>query len=475
EPTAAALAFGLDKKNSTKSGEKIAVYDLGGGTFDISIIEIDIVDGEHLFEVMSTNGNTFLGGEDFDQRIIDYIIDDFKKEKGIDLSKDELALQRLKESAEKAKIELSSTTQTDINLPYITADSSGPQHLAMKLTRAKLESLVKDLVEQTVAPCETAIKDAGISASDISHVILVGGMTRMPMVQEQAKKVFGSEPRKDVNPDEAVAVGAAIQAAVLQGDVTDMQLFDVTPLSLGLETEGGVMTTLIEKNTTIPVAESKIFSTAADNQSAVTVHVLQGERKRASENKSLGNFNLGGIQPAPRGIPQIEVKFDIDANGILHVTAIDKKTNKDAKITITADSGLTEDEIERMIADAKDNEEDDKKFAELSKARNAADTLSSSVRDQLREVGSKLPDEKQKEIRGHCDRLEEAAKGNDLDAIKNATESLSKVIGPLYEAASNEEEQEKSEEKVKGTPPQAGKKEDDPVEVEVVDDPKDGK
>lgn len=471
EPTAAALAFGLDKKNSTKSGEKIAVYDLGGGTFDISIIEIDIVDGEHLFEVMSTNGNTFLGGEDFDQRIIDYIIDDFKKEKGIDLSKDELALQRLKETAEKAKIELSSTTQTDINLPYITADSAGPQHLAMKLTRAKLEGLVKDLVEQTVAPCETALKDAGVSASAISHVILVGGMTRMPLVQEQAKKVFGSEPRKDVNPDEAVAVGAAIQAAVLQGDVTDMQLFDVTPLSLGLETEGGVMTALIEKNTTIPVAESKIFSTAADNQSAVTVHVLQGERKRASENKSLGNFNLGGIQPAPRGIPQIEVKFDIDANGILHVTAIDKKTNKDAKITITADSGLTEEEIERMVADAKDNEEEDKKFAELSKARNAADTLSAGVRDQLRKAGSKLPDEKQKEIRGNCDRLEEAAKGNDLDAIKNATEALSKVLGPLYEAGANEEEEEKDKDKAAPE----GKAESDAVEVEVVDDPKEGK
>lgn len=470
EPTAAALAFGLDKKSGTKSGEKIAVYDLGGGTFDISIIEIDNVEGETLFEVLSTNGNTFLGGEDFDQRIIDHIIDEFKKDKGIDLSKDELALQRLKETAEKAKIELSSTTQTDINLPYITADSSGPQHLAMNLTRAKLEGLVKDLVEQTVTPCQTALKDAELGASDISHVILVGGMTRMPLVQEQAKKVFNTDPRKDINPDEAVAVGAAIQAAVLQGDVTDMQLFDVTPLSLGIETEGGIMTTLIEKNTTIPVAESKTFSTAADNQSAVTVHILQGERKRSAENKSLGNFNLGGIQPAPRGIPQIEVKFDIDANGILHVTAVDKKTNKDAKITITADSGLSEEEIERMVKDAEENAEDDKKFEEVSRARNQADSLSSGVREQLREVGSKLPAEKQKEIREHCDKLETAAKGNDVDSIKDATENLSKVIGPLYEAAS-QQEQPAGADGGGG----AKKPDGDEVEVEVVDEPQDKK
>ena len=470
EPTAAALAFGLDKKSGTKSGEKIAVYDLGGGTFDISIIEIDNVEGETLFEVLSTNGNTFLGGEDFDQRIIDHIIDEFKKDKGIDLSKDELALQRLKETAEKAKIELSSTTQTDINLPYITADSSGPQHLAMNLTRAKLEGLVKDLVEQTVTPCQTALKDAELGASDISHVILVGGMTRMPLVQEQAKKVFNTDPRKDINPDEAVAVGAAIQAAVLQGDVTDMQLFDVTPLSLGIETEGGIMTTLIEKNTTIPVAESKTFSTAADNQSAVTVHILQGERKRSAENKSLGNFNLGGIQPAPRGIPQIEVKFDIDANGILHVTAVDKKTNKDAKITITADSGLSEEEIERMVKDAEENAEDDKKFEEVSRARNQADSLSSGVREQLREVGNKLPAEKQKEIREHCDKLETAAKGNDVDAIKDATENLSKVIGPLYEAAS-QQEQPAGADGGGG----AKKPDGDEVEVEVVDEPQDKK
>ena len=473
EPTAAALAFGLDKKD--KKGKKIAVYDLGGGTFDISIIEIENVEGETLFEVLSTNGDTFLGGEDLDQRIIDFLIDEFKKDKGIDLAKDELALQRLKEAAEKAKIELSSTTQTDINLPYITADNTGPQHLAIKLTRAKLEALVGDLIERTIKPCEVALKDADIKPEDLGDVILVGGMTRMPLVQDTAKKVFNLEPRKDINPDEAVAMGAAIQAAVLQGDVTDMQLFDVTPLSLGIETEGGVMTTLIEKNTTIPVAESKIFSTAADNQSAVTVHILQGERKKVGENKSLGMFNLSGIQPAPRGIPQIEVKFDIDANGILHVTAIDKKTNKDAKITITADSGLTEEEIEKMIKDAKEHEEDDKKFAEIIQARNSADSLVSGIRKQLKETGNKLPAEQQKEIRGKLDTLEAAAKGDDLEAIKSATEALSVSIGPLYEAAnpSGESPEGATDNATPDTNNQTETKDnDDEVEVEVVDDDK---
>src|SRR6516225_4979802 len=359
EPTAAALAFGLDKHD--KADRKIAVYDLGGGTFDISIIEIADVDGEKQFEVLSTNGDTFLGGEDFDQRIIDYIIAEFKKEQGVDLSKDVLALQRLKEAAEKAKIELSSSAQTDINLPYVTADATGPKHLNIKLTRAKLEALVEDLIERTIAPCRTAIKDAGVSASQIDDVILVGGMTRMPKVQEKVKDFFGKEPRKDVNPDEAVAVGAAIQGGVLKGDVKDVLLLDVTPLSLGIETLGGVMTKLIQKNTTIPTKAQQVFSTADDNQSAVTIHVLQGEREKAAGNKSLGQFNLEGIPPAPRGMPQIEVTFDIDANGILHVSAKDKATGKENKITIKASSGLSEDEINRMVKDAEAHAEDDKR------------------------------------------------------------------------------------------------------------------
>ena len=466
EPTAAALAFGLDKKDEKHDGHKIAVYDLGGGTFDISIIEISDVEGETLFEVMSTNGDTFLGGEDFDQRIIDFLVADFKKEQGVDLSKDVLALQRLKDAAEKAKIELSTTTQTDINLPYITADSSGPKHISTKLTRAKLEGMVEDLIDKTAQPCKTALKDAGLEPGKLNDVILVGGMTRMPMVQEKAKELFGIEPRKDINPDEAVAIGAAIQAAVLQGDVTDLQLFDVTPLSLGIETEGGVMTALIDKNTTIPVTESKIFSTASDNQTAVTVHVLQGERKRTTENKSLGMFNLTGIPPAPRGIPQIEVKFDIDPNGILHVTAIDKKTNKDAKITITANSGLSDEEIEQMVKDAEAHAEEDEKFAKLAATRNSADALAGTIRNQLVKYGEELGDEDRTSIKEALDKLEAEAKGNDAEAIEKATNRLSEVIQPLAEIAAK-----KAQEDAGGS----SGDESEEAEVEIVDDEKDGK
>ncbi|MEK6730895.1 MAG: molecular chaperone DnaK [Pseudomonadota bacterium] len=450
EPTAAALAYGLDKH---KGDATIAVYDLGGGTFDISIIEIADVDGEHQFEVLSTNGDTFLGGEDFDKRVIDYLVDEFKKDSGIDLRNDSLALQRLKEAAEKAKIELSSTTQTDVNLPYITADASGPKHLNIKITRAKLESLVDDLVQHTIKPCEIALKDSGKSLSDISKVLLVGGQTRMPKVQELVRDFFGKEPSHDVNPDEAVAIGAAIQGAVLSGEVKDVLLLDVTPLSLGIETLGSVMTKLIDKNTTIPTKASQVFSTADDNQSTVTIHVLQGERQMATANKSLGRFDLAGIPPAPRGMPQVEVTFDIDANGILNVSAKDKATGKAQSIVIKASSGLSEDEVEKMVRDAQEHADEDKKFQELVNTRNQADALLHNVEKTLKESGDKVEASEKAAIEKAAKELKDVLKGDDkalIDAkVQVLTQASSKMAERMYKEAGAQQQEQPGAEQAK--------------------------